>query len=190
MRGPLNLASRPFRNEHLPSLLTGVLGALLVGLTIAHAVLVYSLSRGGLSRREGELKALAAEEQQLRQEAGTLRVARPGPSTLAEWRVLKDLVDRRNVSWSALFSRFEEILPPGVRISAISPAVERGVTTLDVSAYVTTPEDGLEFLKRLSEAGDFREVYPTLAGEETSDGRPFHYRMRYVPRAAPEKAGP
>jgi hypothetical protein len=189
MKGPLNLASRPFRNENLAVLAGGILGALLVVATVGHGWLLYSLVRGGRSRREGELRALAAEEQRLRAEAASIRVVRATPATVVEWRTLKELVDRRTFSWTGLFSRFEEILPPGVRISSIAPSVERGVTSLEVIAYVETPEAGLEFLKRLGEAGDFPDATPTLEGDETPEGRPFHYKMHYVPRTVVEKGG-
>jgi Tfp pilus assembly protein PilN len=181
MKGPLNLASRPFRNERLPALVIGACATLLVAATIAHGYLLWSLTRGGRHRREGELRALAAQEDGLRREMDALRKVRPAPATLAEWRVLKELVDRRAFSWTGLFSRLETILPPHVRISSIAPSVQKGVTNLEISAYVESAEDGLEFLRRLQQQGDFREVFPTSAGEGASEGRQFHYTMQYVP---------
>jgi hypothetical protein len=184
MKGPLNFASRPFGNEIVPVLLTWGLGGVLVVATIAHAGLLYSLTRGGRSRYDEKLQALAAEEKGLRKEAASLRIVHPAPATISQWRTLKDLVDRRAFPWTGLFSRFEATLPAGVRLSALAPSEEKGATNLVVNAIVARREDGIEFLKKLQESGDFAEVYPISAGEESPGAGSFALKMRYLPRSS------
>lgn len=183
MKGPLNLASHPFGSELVPVLLTWGLGGFLLVLTIAHAGLLYSLTRGGRSRYDEKLRSLAAEEQALRREGASMKIVRPAASTISQWRILKDLVDRRTFPWTGLFSRFEATLPPGVRLASLSPSEDKGGTNLLVTAIVARREEGIELLKRLQASPDFSEVYPISAGEESPGAGTFAFKMHYLPRA-------
>jgi hypothetical protein len=183
MRRPLNLANRPFRNEMLPALLLGIGGVLIVAGSVVHGTVLWSIARGKRHAMEDEIRGLEAKEDALRHEGATVRKAHPAASTLAEWKILKELVDRRSFSWTGLFSRLEEILPAGVRISSITPQVEKGTMKLEIAAFCQTPERGLEFLRRLQGHGDFKNVYPVETGGQGSGGQQFHYIMSYVPSA-------
>jgi hypothetical protein len=188
VRGPLNLANRPFRNEMLPALLLGIGGVLIVAGSLAHGAVVWSIARGKRHAREDEIRVLEAREEALRLEGASVRTARPAAATLAEWKILKELVDRRSFSWTGLFSRLEEILPAGVRIASITPGVEKGRMQLDIAVFCQTPELGLEFLRRLQSHGDFKDVYPLGSGGG-SEGQQFHYTMSYVASARRTPAG-
>jgi Tfp pilus assembly protein PilN len=195
MKGPLNLANRPFRNETLPGLLLGIGGVLLVAGTVAHAAVLWSLMRGGRHHRDNEIRALEVQEEGLRREAASARKVHPDPATVAEWRIVKELVDRRSFSWTGLFSRLEETLPAGVRISSIAPSVQRGVISLAIGAIAESPAEGLEFLRRLQHHGDFTDVFPVSTAEAAAheNAQELHYSMQYAPSTrkapSPEPAG-
>jgi len=99
---PLNFASQPFRNERLPALLFGMASVLLVGATVYHAVVVRALLPARTSALHREVAALESELDRLRTESRTLQAPSPDKQAIAEWSVLKDLVDRRIFSWTGL----------------------------------------------------------------------------------------
>jgi Tfp pilus assembly protein PilN len=176
---PANLAGRPFVNERLPNLVFALAVVLLVAVTARHAFLVRALLPGRTSALHDEVTRLEEESKRLRAEQATLRGVAPEPKALARWIVIKELVDRRAFSWTALFARLEERLPDGARLVSITPGLRRGEIMLDVDAVVRSPEVGWEFMRALEEDGAFDDVFPLSEGE----GGEFHYTMRYKPRA-------
>jgi hypothetical protein len=173
----INLASRPFHNERLPATLFAAAVAAVLLLTAAHAAVGIWMVRGGgpgetVRKREAELASL-------RREVAALRTAPPDAVTLARWRVLKDLVDRRMFSWSLLFAQLEESLPRQVRLLAVSPVVAKGDVSLRLSAMTDPPEEGLAFIERLETAGPFAEVYPHSVTRLDEGGARYEYELRY-----------
>ncbi len=174
---PVNLARNPFRNQRLPNLLFALAWIVLLGVTAAHALAVRRLLPARTSARQREVAALEAESARLRAEAARARTERVDPAALARWTVVKDLVDRRALSWTALFARLEGVLPDGVRLVSIAPTLRRGDILLDVSAEVRSPDEGWDFVQRLEQRPEFSSVYPTSEGGLGA----FHYTMRYRP---------
>ena len=182
---PLNLSDQPFRNERLAA--TGFFAgaALLVALTIGHAVVVRNLLPARTSERHREVAALETELAQLQEEARTLKTETPPAPTLAQWNLVKEIVDRRAFSWTGLFARLEQLMPMGVRLTAISPSVHKGQVELDVDAMVRSREAGWEFVRVLEGGGDFYDVYP-----KSENGNEFRYGIRYRPQKAAAVSGP
>jgi hypothetical protein len=178
---PLNLASHPFRNETLPALLFGVAAALLLALTMQHAFVVRGLLPARTSKLHKEVAALEAEAERLRTEGRTLKAPAPEGRVVAEWSVLKDLVDRRTFSWTGLFARLEQVLPREVRLVEIAPDVKEGHVTLSISAVARPAQAGLGLVGLLEGRGEFEDVYPESVAEQDGGGAEFHYTMRYLP---------
>jgi hypothetical protein len=182
----LNLASHPFRNETLPAVLLALGAVVLVALTVRHAVTIRRLMPDRLSAAHRQAAELEAEAARLRGEARAQRVERPDAKILAQWALLKELVDRRAFSWTGLFGVLEEALPPGVRLLTISPRVTRGVVTLEVTAATRSYDSGLEMVRLLEDRPEFAEVFPL--GRDDDEEPEFRYSMRYLP--PPEGAMP
>lgn len=181
----LNLARRPFRNDRLAAAAFGAAAFLLVGLTVWHAIVIRSLLPARTSERHSEVAALEAELTRLNAEARGLKTETPPMATLAQWTLVKELVDRRAFSWTGLFARLEQLMPMGVRLTSISPSVKKGQVELDVDATVRSREAGWEFVRVLEDGGDFYDVYP-----KTENGNDFRYGIRYRPQRAPVTIGP
>jgi Tfp pilus assembly protein PilN len=173
----LNLAQRPFRNERLAATAFAIACAILVGLTVWHAVVIRNLLPARTTERHQEVAALEAERRKLSEEAGTLKTETPPAATLAQWNLVKDLVDRRAFSWTGLFARLEQVIPEGVRLTSVSPTVRKGQVELDVDAAVRSREAGWEFVRVLEDGGDFYHVYP-----KSENGNEFRYGIRYRPQ--------
>jgi Tfp pilus assembly protein PilN len=183
VRGRLNLASRPFRNEALPNLLfvVGLVSGL--GLTVFHAMHLRGLLGDSSSALQQQVRAQDAELQSLRDQVRAQRVPAPEASKLAEWRTVKDLVDRRTFSWTLLLSRLEATLPAGIRLLAIAPRLQSGRIELELTAIARSREDGYDFARALQEQGSFTNVYPTTV-DASARGEEFRLMMVYSPPEA------
>jgi Tfp pilus assembly protein PilN len=185
---PLNLASQPFRNETLPAVLIVLGGLLLAGLTAQHALTIRRLLPAQTSAAHQQAAALEQEAGRLRSEARDLRVPRPEAPVIAQWVLLKELVDRRAFSWTGLFAVLEQVLPYGVRMVSIAPRVEKDVVTIELDAATRSYEQGLELIRMLEDRPEFAQVFPVSRGNEEESR--FRYTMRYLPQAAPPDGVP
>jgi Tfp pilus assembly protein PilN len=184
---PLNLASRPFRNERLPALAFALGAAAVLGLTLWHGLALRRVLPADGSTLRAEVAALDNELAALESEERSLVQVRPEPAVVGEWRRVQALVDQRVFAWTQLLGRLEELLPPGVRLLSITPAVEDGVASLELRAEARGLEDGYRFWEALLHSGDFEDVMANSI-ESEDDGARFGYSMRYRPRAAPAPA--
>jgi hypothetical protein len=179
--GPVNLASRPFRNERLPALLLWTAVVVLAGLSVRHGFVV----RGLLSPRsvgiEREVRALDAEAEKLRTERAAIRAPRPDADTLRQWTLVANLVDRRAFSWTDLLARIEDVLPPGVHLVAVAPVIDRGQVKLDFTAVARTRDEALELVRGLQSRKDFQDVFPTGLDDRLDEGHELGISLRYVP---------
>lgn len=189
MRPVLNLATRPFRNERLPSLLVGLAAAALFVLTVKHALVLKDLLPGRVSALDREAVGLEQEVSRLRADATSLRGPRPDPERVKQWVALRGLVDRRAFSWSGLLASLEEVLPTGVRLVSITPNLKDGQVWLDISAVARRFEDRQKLLHSLEESPQFEEVFLRNAGE-TDRGEEFSYSARYLPGVVAGTAPP
>ncbi len=181
---PANLARRPFRNERLRNTLFALAAIAVVALSVRHGLVVRRLLPGRTSALHAEVASLEAETARLRVEQSRLRTVTPDPKAVARWTVVKDLVDRRAFSWTGLFSRLEERLPAGARLTSIAPTVQRGEIVIEVLAVVRSPEVGWQFMRALEEGGDFDGVFPLNEGENGEFRYTMHYRTRAMAPAA------
>ena len=180
VRPALNLATRPFRNERLPSLLFGLAAAAVLALTAQHALTLMDLLPGRVSALDREAVTLEQEVTRLQSEATSLRGPRPDPQRLKQWVALRGLVDRRAFSWSALLASLEDVLPTGARLVSITPNLRDGQVWLDIAAVARRFEDRQALLHSLEESPQFEEVFLRNAGE-SDRGEEFNYSARYLP---------
>lgn len=184
MNFPLNLASHPLRNERLPALLLGLAAVVLLGLTVRHAFVIRGLLPSRTSALHREVEAQDAEASRLRTEVATLRGPKPDPTAVKQWALVKGLVDRRAFSWTDLFDRLEEVLPPGVRLLSVAPVVRDGELRLELQALARSGEDALQFLGVLQKRPEFADAN-VLGLDDGDEGTEVTYSMKYVPSARP-----
>jgi Tfp pilus assembly protein PilN len=180
---PLNLAARPFRNERLPTLILALGLLLLAGLSVRHVLAARDLAPGRGSDVEREVAELERETARLREASRELSRLLPETTAVKEWDKVRELVDRRAFSWTALFAALEEVVPPGIRLVSIAPEEADGGMRLAVLARGGSAEDGLAFLEALQQRADFQGAFLTSASDG-ADGSDFSYLVRYVPAGA------
>jgi Tfp pilus assembly protein PilN len=184
----LNLARQPFRNERLPTLVLTLAIALLAVLSIRHALVARDLRPGGSRDAEHELARLEKEGADLRTESNELRGVNAQADAIKEWNAVRDLVDRRAFSWTGLFAALEGALPPGVRLTAVSPSSSAGPIVMQLVAVGRSVEDALALPKALQAQGEFEGAFLDSYAE-TERGVDIKCTVRYVGRGTAPTAG-
>jgi len=165
-----NLSTRPFYNVRA---VRAVLGLFL--LAVAAFTLLNVVQLIALSARQRTLSADAVrnenEAARLRSQAAGFR-ARIDPRELAsvsaEAKEANAIIDRRAFSWTALFSQFEQALPPDVRITAVQPRREQdGTFAINIGVQARRVEDVEAFIEALEARTPFKQVLATE--EQTAD---------------------
>ena len=182
-----NLATRPFYNERLVHIWLIVLAVAVAAATAFNAsrVLRYSRSDTRLATQASHDEARAAD---LRQQAARLRASvdpKQVDFAAADARQANDLIDRRTFSWTELLNRFETTLPDEVRISSVSPRVERdkGIM-LRVNVKAHSVEDVQDFMENLEATGAFKDAQPIQDHFDEEGQLETTLDMGYIPGAA------
>jgi len=166
-----NLATRPFYNERIVAVILAVVAVAVLALTAWNVTRLLQLSA-----RRSELRAqIAADEAaaaRIRQSAVAVQqsVDRSTLATLAgSAREANSLIDERTFSWTTLFSLIEETIPAGVRLTSITPEIEKGEIVITMLLVARQVEDVTTFMTSLEGTGAFYDVLPTVA-DRTDDG--------------------
>lgn len=155
-----NLASRPFYNEQLVTVLL-IAGAIVgVGLTIFNTtrIIEYSSER---TRRTAVQRAAEAETVQLQGDTQHEKnsVDRNALVLLGfETQEANALIDQRLFSWTVFFGLVEKTLPLDVRVLAVAPKVERGELRIDMTVNAKHRDDIAAFLDSLQSTGAFYDM--------------------------------
>jgi Tfp pilus assembly protein PilN len=177
---PLNLATRPVRNDRLPALLFLLAAFALLLVTVQHGVIVYRLRPGGSRALHEEVGRLREESKKLTQEASELRGVKIEKNDRAEWATLKALVDRRTFWWSKLLELLEDMLPRDVRIVSVTPRMQERQRYLDFVVHVQDHEAGFRFEQALRKRPEFGDVVIKSVDGDGSEVE-FQITMRYLP---------
>ena len=188
-----NLSTRPFYNERVVHLWLGAIAAIVLAATVFNVSRIITLSRSGteLATQASRDEARAAD---LRAQAGKLRATvdpREVEFASAEAKQANDLIDRRTFSWTELLNRFETTLPDEVRITAVSPQVDRkSGTKIQVNIIARGTDDVNQFIENLAATGAFTGVRPIQ--ERTNDEGLLEASVEaiYEPPAAAEAPAP
>jgi len=188
---PLNLATRPFRNQRLPTLLVSLLALAVAALTVAHGATLARVLPSHLQQTEAEALALEAEAGRLRAEREQLRNLRPEKTDLARWNVVRDLVDRRVFRWTQVFVRLGQIVPQGVTLTAIEPVMQSDGAVVRLSATSTTggTKPLLDLVRQLEQQPDFEDAVPESISK-ADKGQTIVLHVRYRPAVEREKPVP
>jgi Tfp pilus assembly protein PilN len=180
MQSPLNLASRPIRNDRLAAVLFLSAAVLLAIASVYHVM----LARRVWPRRSAELRqevvGLRKEMENLRTQSGRMQEQPVTQAQKAEWHVIHDLINQRTFRWSQLFASLEDALPPEARITSVSPHVKQGAVGLDLNARLETSDARLNFVRALDTRPDYRNVYPASCSD-TPGSIECSYVMTYLP---------
>jgi len=156
-----NLSTRPFYNERLVHAALVVASVLVVAVTALNAVTIATLSKKDLQQTaqaaRAEKKAAEAREaaERIRRSIDPSRLEAVTAAAVEANR----LIGERTFSWTELLSDFERTLPSDVRITAVTPRVDKeGRMLVDLVVVGRRAEDINEFIDKLEARGSFTDV--------------------------------
>lgn len=187
-----NLATKPFYNERLVTLALVVLTLVVVALTVFNATRLVSLS----SRRSALRAEIAADEAkaaQIRADATAVQnsVDRATLQDLAgSTRLANDLITARTFSWTTFFGYIEDTIPFDVRITAVSPEIEKGEIVVSMLLLGRSEADLEAFAKALENTGAFYDAGFTVADNTEEGLKRVTLTSKYAPpRIEPPSKG-
>lgn len=71
---------------------------------------------------------------------------------------LNAMIDERSFNWTKMFMDLEKLLPEGVHVLSISPALKSGHAEVKLVVGASNDENKLKFLRTLESSKDFRHV--------------------------------
>ncbi len=158
-----NLSTRPFYNERAVHIVLVTLAVLVLGVSALNAWAIVSLSgkdaaqnaQAALAERKTEQALQAAER--IRRSINTSELQAVNTAAGEANR----LIDERTFSWTHLLSELEQALPADVRITAVSPHIEKDSTMIiDLGVVARRAEDVNEFVEKLETQAGFVDVVP------------------------------
>ena len=181
MRVPINLSSEPFRQDR-PVLI--VSSACAVALTVLLGALIFLMvnerarakeNRVAVTRTTTQLHAIESEQAKidtfLRQPANA--------EVLERSLLLNQLIERKSVSWTKIFSDLEVVMPANVRLISVRlPNINsQNQVMLDMVVGAKDPVAVIGFLKKLEESPLFGPA-ETHSSLPPSQNEPlFRYRV-------------
>ena len=182
----INLASKPFRRERARNAALAVsCAALLCSLLVLCVLVLHARAEAAdlrhlMERDRAQLSALQA------QQTGFSNVLRkPGNADVFSRNVfLNELIARRAISWTLVFSDLEKTLPSNMRLIAIrSPQVAaeniNGTNRVQLDMVLGTerPDAVIELLRRLQNSDLFGDAQVINQQPPTQNEAFFKYRV-------------
>jgi Tfp pilus assembly protein PilN len=155
-----NLSTRPFYNERGVHLLLMLLAVIVGALTLVNVFKVLQLSRQNTELSTSVNRDRAEADRLTRDAARIRRGINPDELQLVTnaAREANVLIDQRTFSWTALFNRIEETLPPDVMLTTVHPIVDEDGTKLAMTVLSRRTVDVDEFMEKLEATGAFEQV--------------------------------
>lgn len=164
MRTKFNLATAPLENNRRFVAGASVLGAVAVVamlLLALHAVRVRRSNlemRTEIDRLQGQIRISLRQQEGLRNEFKTPQAV----EALKRAQFLNGLIEARTFPWTKMFADLEQILPPGVRVTSISPQMDKeGRVKVVLAVSAVNDEQELKFLNSIDTSPVFSQVHVT-----------------------------
>jgi Tfp pilus assembly protein PilN len=161
MKIPINLASEPFRRDRAMLAGSAAVGVLLLA-TLGVLISLFLTDRAQLADVRQDVARLNVDIRKTSSQQSTLEalLRRPENAEVLERSVfLNQLLYRKGISWTQIFSDLGKALPADVRIMTIRPFVNKdNKVTLDMTVGAMNPSSVIEFLKALESSPLFESV--------------------------------
>jgi hypothetical protein len=183
---PINLASDPFRRDRplmVGSIAAGVVLALLI---VGQAMVVLTerrqaaATRVDIERLNAQLRVLSDEQAKL-----DATLAKPENAEVLERSLfLNDLIERKSISWTKIFSDLEKVMPYNLRLVSVRlPEVDsQNQVFLDMLVSSKDVMPVLDLLKRLEASPQFgpTSVVNSLPPSQTDPFYRYHLTVSYA----------
>jgi type IV pilus assembly PilN-like protein len=185
----INLASRPFRNNSLYWAGFGSATAILAAVTAVNLWLFIGhgttmrLHHQDLDTKQHKRESLSGDEHRLSVKLTKLDFN--GLARQAEFA--NDAIRRRVFSWTELFNRLEEVVPPAVMMTSIRPEIQAEGISIVVEGSAKDQEALLQLEENLIKSPHFARIYPGSERREQR-GQDLHFSLKcdYLPGGRPD----
>ena len=180
MKIPINLAREPFRRDR-PMLVASAATAVLLMLSLAFLVTLSISERAAARQTQTELDRVQSQRARIRAEQTRLdtQLRRPDNAIVLDRNIMiNDMIRRKAISWTRIFSDLEKVLPPNVRVTSIRPQVNsRDQLSLDMNVESESPEPVIAFFQKLEASDVFGSLEFSTWTPPTQNDPFFHYRL-------------
>ncbi|MCC6363875.1 MAG: hypothetical protein IT165_10145 [Bryobacterales bacterium] len=176
----INLSSEPFRRDRPWVVATTLLGIILMVSLVALSYLAImhrdedKEARAEVEKAQRQLNLLIQEQNRLE---STLR--RPENGEVIERSVfLNQLLRRKGISWTRIFSDLEKVTPYNVRLIQVRPQVnQHNEVYLEMVVGAQSSEPVIEMLMRLETSTEFGAVHLANSLPPSQSEPLFRYRI-------------
>jgi len=181
----LNLASRPFRNNTIVGSVLAAVVAALIAATVYNGYVFlnyggrYRLLQEEERRHRARLTALESDERGLSRQIQSRDFRR----LYGRGQFAGDLILKRSFSWTLLFNKLEDLVPPEVMMTAIRPHITGEKTVIRVDGIAKNHGGLITFEDSLQKNPVFARVYPVYE-RRVNPNRPeidFALDFDYIP---------
>src|SRR5215469_2530077 len=164
MKTKFNLATAPLENNRRFIAASSLLGAvalaamLLLALHAVHARRANREMRTEIDRSQEKIRLALRQQESLRNTFKTPQAV----EALKRSQFLNGLIEARTFPWTKMFADLEQILPPGVRVTSISPQMDKdGQVKVVLTVSAVNDEQALKFLNSMDASAVFSQVHVT-----------------------------
>lgn len=180
MRINVNLASDPFRRDRPFIVASWALGIVL-GLMLAVLTVLALATRDDAAEARAEVEKARRDLQRVQTEQAKLEaeLRRPENGEVIERSVfLNQLLLRKGISWTRIFSSLETVIPHNVRLVNIRPQVtSENQVQLDMVVGCQAPEPVIEMLMKMEASASFGATQVTSILPPSSTEPLYRYRV-------------
>jgi Tfp pilus assembly protein PilN len=180
MRVPINLARDPFRRDR-PILLASATTGLMLLITLVILTSLAIAERRQSAETRLTLNSVNRQLVRIRAEQGKLDVQMRQPANavvLDRSILINDIIRRKSISWTRIFSDLATVLPPTVRITVIRPQVNtRDELLLDMTVESESPDQVIAFIAKLEGSDVFGSTEVSTWAPPSQNDPFYHYRL-------------
>lgn len=174
MKAKFNLATAPLENNRRFIAGSGALGAvalaalLLLALHAVHARRANREMRTQIDHSREQIRISLLQQQSLRNAFKSPQAV----EALKRAQFLNGLIEARTFPWTRMFADLEQILPPGVRVTSITPQMDKeGHVKVVLIVRAVNDEQALKFLNLLDASAVFLQVHVTQESHLQKDAQ-------------------
>lgn len=180
MRVPVNLASEPFRRDRsmVVASATGCV-LLLISLAILTSVAISQRrqsqeTRTAIARANARRSKMRAEQIKL-----DAQMRQPANAVVLDRSILiNEIIRRKSISWTRIFSDLATVLPPTVRVTVIRPQVNaKDELSLDMTVESESVEEINGFISKLEGSAVFGSVEVSTWTPPNQNDPYYHGRL-------------
>jgi hypothetical protein len=183
MRGPwipVNLSAEPFKKDRTV-LIASILTAVLLVAVLISQIVVIKRERHAARANRGTLVQFDSQLQSLNRDYGRISAQLRQPVNTAVFDrsiFLNQLLQRKGISWTRLFSDLESVFPSSVRLVLVRPYITAdNEVQLDLVVGSATPEPVIDLIRKLESSHVFGAT-ALLSSQPPSQNEPiYRYRL-------------